>query len=277
MPANDIRAAQEASWNKFSPGWRKWDAITMEWLAPHGDSIVDHLRPAAADHVLDVAAGTGEPGLTIARRLGAGRVVLTDLAEGMLRVAKDKATDAGLTNVEFRHVDACELPFADATFDAVSCRLGFMFFPDMQLAAKEMVRVLKPGGRLATTVWGAPEANFWVTCMMQGIQRHIDLPAPPPGAPGMFRCAPPGLIASLFVAAGLTGVRESDVPSKLRCGSALGYWRMMTEIAAPFVAALGTADAATVDRVRADVIAALHARHPDGAIDSLGRVIVGVK
>jgi SAM-dependent methyltransferase len=213
----------------------------------------------------------------MARRLGAGRVVLTDLADGMLQVARDKAAAAGITNVEFQHADACKLPFADGSFDAVSCRLGFMFFPDMQVAAKEMARVLKPGGRFATTVWSAPESNFWVTCMMQNIKRHIDVPPPPPGAPGMFRCAPPGLIAGLFTAAGCREVGEREVPGKLRCGNALGYWQMMTEIAAPFVAALGTVDAATVERVKADVIAAMHARHADGVIDACGRVIVGVK
>ena len=192
MHTDDIRSAQQASWNKFSPGWRKWDSTTMAWLAPHGDAIIGHLQPNGAARVLDVAAGTGEPGLSLAQRLAKGRVVLTDLADGMLQVARDKATAAGITNVDFELADACRLPFPDGSFDAVSCRLGFMFFPDMVVAAKEMTRVLKPGGRLATTVWGAPDANYWITCMMQNIQRHIAMPAPEPGAPGMFRCAQPG-------------------------------------------------------------------------------------
>ena len=68
-----------------------------------------------------------------------------------------------------------------------------MFFPDMQLAANEMFRVLKPGGRIATAVWSGPEENNWITTIMSVIGRHIQLPAPAPGAPGMFRCATPGL------------------------------------------------------------------------------------
>ncbi|MCA8966108.1 MAG: methyltransferase domain-containing protein [Planctomycetes bacterium] len=277
MNLDEIRAAQEASWNRFSPGWRKWDHVTMEFLAPHGEAILAHLRPQGAITVLDVAAGTGEPGLSIARRLDGGRVVLTDLADGMLQVAKDKVATHGVTNVEFHHADACELPFADATFDAVSCRLGFMFFPDMAKAAAEMTRVLKPGGRFATTVWGPPDANFWVTCMMQNIGRHIAVPPPEPGAPGMFRCAPEGLVADLLRAAGLRDVVESEVPCRLKCSSPEGYWQMMTEVAAPFVAALRSADADTVARVRADVIAAVGARHADGTIDARGRAIVGVR
>jgi SAM-dependent methyltransferase len=273
----EVSTAQQASWNKFSPGWKKWDAHTMAFLAPHGNAIIDHLRPTGAQVVLDIAAGTGEPGLSLARMLSGGRVVLTDLADGMLQVAREKAAAAGVANVEFQIADACELPFEDESFDAVSCRLGFMFFPDMELAAREMVRVLKPGGRLATTVWSGPERNYWVTCMMQNIKRHIDMPAPTPGAPGMFRCAEPGLISGLFAAAGLAKVAEAEIPCKLDCESAQGYWDMMTEIAAPFVAALSQADEATFAKVKADVLASMHQRHPEGSIDACGMLVVGVK
>lgn len=277
MNADDIRRAQHDSWNKFSPGWRKWDAQTMAFLAPQRDVMVEHLRPHATATVLDIAAGTGEPGLSLARRAAGGRVVMTDLSEGMLGVARDKAAVAGVGNVEFRTADACNLPFADASFDFVSCRLGFMFFPDMAQAAAEMMRVLRPGGRFATTVWRGPEANYWVTCMQQNIKKHIEVPPPEPGAPGMFRCAAPGLVAGLFRAAGAGEAKEVAVPSKLACGSAEGYWSMITEISAPFVAALASASPATVANVRAGVLADMHARHPDGIIDACATAILGVK
>lgn len=274
---SEVSTTQKASWNKFSPGWRKWDNLFMAFLAPHGDAIIEHLKPSGSAVVLDIAAGTGEPGLSMARRLSDGRVVLTDLADGMLQVAREKAAAAGVTNVDFQPADACELPYDDNTFDAVSCRLGYMFFPDMHLAAREMARVLKPGGRIATTVWAGPDRNFWITCMMQNIKKHIDVPPPAPGAPGMFRCAQPGLVSEVFRAAGLRDVCEADVPCTLNCGTADGYWNVMTDVAAPFVAALSGADEATVARVRADVVAAMHERHPDGAIDACGTAVVAVK
>lgn len=274
---SEISSAQKASWNRFSPGWKKWDALFMRFLAPHGDAIIEHLAPAGDAVVLDIAAGTGEPGLSMAPMLSSGKVVLTDLADGMLQVARDKAAASGLANVEFQPADASALPFDDNTFDAVSCRLGYMFFPDMALAAKEMARVLKPGGRIATTVWGSADKNYWITCMMQNIKKHIDVPAPPPGAPGMFRCAQPGLIAGLFSAAGLEDVTEREIACRLESGSGEGYWDLMTDVAAPFVAALSGADEATVAAVKKDVIAAMNQRHPDGAIDAMGIVITGVK
>ncbi len=138
-----IRDQQRASWNKFSPGWRKWDHLMMEFLAPMGVEIIRLINPEKDDLVLDVASGTGEPGLTIASMLEGGKVVITDLSENMLETAAEHAARRGIKNVETLVCDVSDLPFDDNTFDAISCRFGFMFFPDMELAAREMHRVLE--------------------------------------------------------------------------------------------------------------------------------------
>src|SRR5579871_5214794 len=130
-----IREQQKASWNKFSTGWRKWDDFTMAFLRPMGEEIIRGLQLKPTDNVLDIAAGTGEPGLIIAGIVTQGKVTLTDLSEDMLSIARDKASQMGLTNITTTVCDVCELPFADGSFDAISCRFGFMFFPDMLLAA----------------------------------------------------------------------------------------------------------------------------------------------
>lgn len=275
----EIREQQKATWNKFSPGWKKWDDLMMDFLKPMGDEIIRQLNLKDTDVVLDVAAGTGEPGLTIASKLKSGKVIITDLAEDMLAIARENAAKRGIKNIETRACDVCELPFADNTFDAVSCRFGFMFFPDMLLAAKEMVRVLKPGGRIATSVWNVPEKNFWVTAIGGTINRNMQLPAPPPGAPGMFRCAESGLIQNLFKQAGLKNTSEKEVTGKLKSGTADVYWNMMTEVAAPFVAALGKADDAMKEKIREEVFQAVNQKYPDGNvfIDSSALVICGEK
>lgn len=150
-----IRESQKATWNKFSSGWEKWNDFTMDFLQPMGHSIIDFLELKQTDRVLDIATGTGEPGLSIALLVNKGQVIATDLSEDMLTIAAKTAKTRSITNFETRMADCCELPFPDAHFDAVSCRMGFMFFPDMLMAAKEMFRVLKPGGVMATSVWGA--------------------------------------------------------------------------------------------------------------------------
>jgi ubiquinone/menaquinone biosynthesis C-methylase UbiE len=274
-----IREQQRESWNKFSPGWKKWDNLFMEFLKPTGDEIIRLLNPKYNDVVLDVASGTGEPGLTIASKLnGRGRVIISDLSEKMLEIALENARLRGINNVETRACDVCELPFDAKTFAAISCRFGFMFFPDMLLAAKEMVRVLKPRGAIATSVWNVPEKNFWITAIMETINKYMDLPKVP-GSPGMFRCAKEGLMSDLFRQAGLKNISVKEVTGKLNCKTADVYWNVMNDLAAPVVAALSKADDKMKEKIRKEVFQAVQTKFDDGnvIIDSSALIIYGEK
>lgn len=274
----EIREQQRQSWNKFSPGWKKWDDLMMEFLGPMGRQIIEDIKPSGKDLVLDIASGTGEPGLSIATMLRGGKVVITDLAEDMLEVARENAFKRGITNIETRACDVCELPFDDNSFDAISCRFGFMFFPDMQMAANEMARVLKPGGRIATSVWNIPEKNFWVTASMGTITRIMQLQPPPPGAPGMFRCCKPGMMDEIFARAGFKNIVVKEVTSKLNSGTVENYWRLMTEVGAPIVAALSQADDATSQQIKEEVYQLVKQKYPgEVAIDANALVIKAVK
>ena len=256
----EIREQQKATWDKFSPGWKKWDEFTMNFLKPMGDAIITHLQLKNNDSILDVATGTGEPGLTIAAMVPQGKVTGQDLSDGMLKVAREHAAQKGLKNYDTVSCDISALPFQDSSFNGLSCRMGFMFFPDMEKAAREMVRVLKPSGRLATSVWGGPANNFWITAMMGAIGKNMEMPAPPPGSPGMFRCAQPGLIADLLRKAGLRNVTETDVSGFVEYPSIENYWQMMNEVAAPVVAAMGKATGETKMKIKDDLTATLKDR-----------------
>ncbi|MCW9097345.1 MAG: class I SAM-dependent methyltransferase [Ignavibacteriaceae bacterium] len=275
----EIREQQKASWNKFSPGWKKWDDLTMDFLKPMGDEIVRLLKPKNNEVILDVAGGTGEPGLTIASMLKDGKVSITDLAESMLEIARENAVKRGIKNIEIHACDVCELPFDDNTFDAISCRKGFMFFPDMLIAAKEMTRVLKPGGRIAASVWNVPEKNFWITAIMGTISRNIELPPLPPGAPGMFRCAEDGFMSDLFSKAGLKNISLYEITGKLNSKTTDVYWEMMTDIGAPIVAALNSADDDLREKIKNEVYQVVNEKYPDGNVimDSSAIVIYGEK
>lgn len=274
-----IREQQKQSWNKFSPGWKKWDQFNMAFLQPFGDAIIKRLQIKNTDHVLDIATGTGEPGLTIAALATNGKVTGTDLSENMLSVARGNAQAKGIKNYETVAADVSELPFADAIFDAVSCRMGFMFFPDMTLAAKEMYRVLKPGGRIATSVWAAPDLNPWVTTIMSIIQKHIVMPAPVPGSPGMFRCAKPGFIADVFAQAGFKNTGETLISAKVNYTNFDRYWEMMLDVAAPIVAAMANADDATKQTIKKETEELFRSRNKDGEaiLDYAAFVVYGEK
>ena len=272
---NAISEQQKQSWNKFSGGWKKWDELTMDFMAPVRNAMIAAIHPAGADVVLDIAAGTGEPGLTIAQMLDTGKVVITDLAEDMLTVAKENAAKRNITNVEVLACDVSSIPFPDNYFDAISCRYGFMFFPDMQLAANEMFRVLKPGGRITTAVWDIVDKNFWVTAIMGVINKNLQSTPPPPGAPGMFRCSAPGLMKGIFENAGFANVQEQHVASALNAGTLERYWEMMTEVAAPVVGALSKADIATQEKIKAEVFEAVSQRYPEGNISiAAGSILI---
>lgn len=274
-----IREQQKEIWNRFSPGWKKWDDLTMTFLKPIGEEIIRLIEPKNTDVVLDVASGTGEPALTIASKLRGGIVIATDISEGMLEVARENAARRGIKNLEIIASDVSELPFADNSFDSISCRLGFMFFPDMLHAAKEMVRVLKPGGKIAAAVWNAPEKNFWATAILGIINKNMQIVLPPPGAPGLFRCSKSGFIADIFKQAGLKNITETERSGKLDTGTVETYWSFMTDVVAPVVAALSNADNAMKAKIKDEVFELISQKYPDGkvAIDSNALVIYGEK
>ena len=275
----EIREQQKNTWNKFSSGWKKWDGLAMDFMKPVGDEIIRLLEPKNGHLVLDIASGTGEPGLTIASMLSGGKVIISDLAEDMLEIARENAEKRGIKNFETHTCDVCELPFPDNTFDAISCRFGFMFFPDMTLAVKEMVRVLKPGSKIASAVWDAPEKNFWVTATMGTIKKNMDLPSPPPDAPGIFRCAKDDILSGLFKQAGLKNISHKEVSGKLNCKTTDVYWNFITEVAAPVVDALDKADDETREKIRQEVFQSVKQKYPDGNvnIDSSALVFCGEK
>jgi ubiquinone/menaquinone biosynthesis C-methylase UbiE len=277
--ADEIRDQQRTIWDEFSAGWRKWDSELLGWHAPFGDAMLQEveLRPDAA--VLDVAAGSGEPGLTAAARRPLGTVVLTDISAGMLRVAQEKAVAGGLDNVRFVVCDAAALPFDDDTFDAVFCRFGFMFFPEISAAVREMVRTAKPGAWVSAAVWGRAAENPWASLILCPIALHTELHLPPAGTPGLFRCAAAGSMARLFKDAGLVDVRERKVSTDLVHESPESYWEFMTDIAATVSMRMAKADRAAQELIRADVFALLGRYEHAGAIRlrSTATVVTGTR
>ena len=277
--AEEIRESQRATWAGLSVSWDRWDAVIMEQLRPVGEALVEALQVGDAQQHLDIAAGTGEPGLTVAARAPRGRVVLTDLSPEMLTVASRRAAAQGAGNVETVVCSADDLPFPDGSFDSVSVRFGYMFFPDAAAATAEIARVLRPGGRVAASVWVRPEENPWTSIVMQAVAAEVALPAPDPDAPSMLRCAEPGCISAVFEGAGLRDVAEHDVAVALVTESAEQYWRMSSEHMSLAAAALKQVDDAARERIATAVVAAVGAYEVDGEVrvPGLARCIVGTK
>lgn len=280
MPSIDeIKEAQRRSWNQFAPGWKKWDEFVMEKLRPIGEALLASVRLRDGCHVLDVATGTGEPGLTAATRVGSGRVIGIDLAEEMVRIAQENAAARGITNYEALNMDATALHFGDNSFDAVICRFGVMFFPDPAVALAEMTRVTKSRGMVAVSAWGPPPDNPWVTIIAGCVNRMLNVPPPPPDSIGVFRFGNPGSLTSLFQQAGLREVSELRVAGEMNYDSPDHYWEMMTDVAAPIATALNQTDVATRASVKQAVIEDIQLKNSNGRLTMpwTAWVAVGVK
>lgn len=276
---DEIRDGQRATWNGLAPGWDRWDSVIMDQLAPVTAAMIAHLDIAPDQHHLDVAAGTGEPALSIAALVPAGRVVLADLAPEMLAVAGRRASERNITNVETRVCSADDLPLNDASFGSVTMRFGYMFLPDLAAATAELVRVLQPGGRLCSAVWIDPERNPWTTVAMEAIATEVTLPPADPDRPSMYRCAAPGQVADLYADAGLRDIAEWDVPVELVTRSPEEYWEMISDHVSLAAAALAGVDVATRDRVRAVAVGRASVYQRSGAvrIPGLARCTVGTR
>ena len=279
LSGDEIRDVQRAAWAGLSVGWEKWDSIIMGQLGPVGTAMIERLGIADDQQHLDIAAGTGEPGLTVAKLAPRGHVVLTDLSAEMLDIAARRANAQGITNFATEVCSADDLPFGDATFDSISVRFGYMFFPDVARATAEFGRVLKPGGRLCSSVWVKPEQNPWTTIAMQAIATEAALAPPDPDGPTMFRCAAPGYVSALYETAGLRDVAEWDVDVELVTRSPAEYWEMISEHVSLAVAALAQVDEPARKRIRARAITKVSAFEKDGKVrvPGVARCIVGTK
>ena len=164
-PLAPFKAAQREGWALFAP----LEALTTMPAA----RLVDFARIRGGEIVLDVACGTGVVAVTAA--LAGARVRGLDLSPVLLERARSNAAIAGVA-IDFVEGDVEALPYPDATFDVVVSQFGHMFAPRPDVAVREMLRVLKPGGRIAFSTW--PPEGF--TGRMFALGGRY-LPPPPPG------------------------------------------------------------------------------------------------
>lgn len=232
--AERYKAAQRTDWDAAAQGWRTWGENLEAAFGPVGRRLIELAGIRAGYAVLDVATGIGEPALTAAGLVGSsGTVVATDLAPGMIGIARDRAAARGLANVVFYEMDAEELDLPERSFDAVLCRFGLMFLPDVDRALASCYRVLVPGGRIAASVWGSPDRVPMSAATFGAVARTLQLPPPPPGSPGVFALADAAALQGRFEAAGFTGVRSETSRVEMEFRSVEEMVAYLTDVAAP--------------------------------------------
>jgi ubiquinone/menaquinone biosynthesis C-methylase UbiE len=196
-------------WRDSAPFWEKHREIIQQMFAPVTHALVEDGLISGGHTVLDVATGPGEPALTLAALVGAeGKVLGIDPAPEMVEAARRATDHLGFRNAQFDVASADRLPFPADTFDAVVSRFGVMFFPSPVDAVREMLRVLKPGRKLALAVWHLAERNPFFYTLSRVIERYVDSPPSAPDAPDPFRFASPGKLRDVLAEAGAMAPSE---------------------------------------------------------------------
>ena len=239
----------------IAPTWERRRADIEEVAAPVREWMLRELRAQEGDTVLELAAGVGETGFEAARIVGeAGGLITSDLSPAMLDAARRRGAELGVTNVDYRVIDAERIELDDDSVDGVLCRFGYMLMADPAAALAETRRVLRPGGRLTLTVWGALERNpFFAIIAISLVQRgHIPPPDPPP-APGPFSMASPERVERLMRDAGFAEGRTEELTGQFVIPDVDEYLSVIADTAGPI--ALALRGLAETDRaaVRADV------------------------
>src|SRR5882724_3080954 len=196
-------------WGESAFYWEKHRETIQRMFAPITRAMIEDTRLEPNQFVLDVAGGTGEPSLTIAREFGAlVSIVSTDPVAEMVIAARRESRRRGLTNVTFCQCAGERLPFESDRFDRTICRLGVMFLPDTMGGLQEMLRVTRPEGRVTLAVWHSREANPIFHIVTDCLARYVPSPPEDPCAPDPFRFAGLGVLASLLRQAGAKEVTE---------------------------------------------------------------------
>ena len=228
--ATKYKNAQREQWNKDAAAWRRWNPTLDRWYGGVTRQMLDLARIQPGQHILDIAAGAGEPAASAAERVGpSGYVLATDIAEGIVELAREVARERGLNQIETRAMDGEKLDLADATFDAVLCRLGLMYMPHPVTALAEWRRALKAGGRVAVVVFSTPDRNGWGATPVSIIRRRAQLPPPAPGQPGPFSLGGARVLEGVFRQAGFDDADVRAVPVPLRMSSTAEYMRFARE------------------------------------------------
>ena len=263
-------------WSASAPFWEKHGEIIRQMFVPVTQALVEDAEIASPHAVLDIAMGPGEPALSVAALVGPeGKCFGVDPIPEMVAAARRVADRLGLQNAQFEVAFADQLPFPADSFDAVISRFGVMFFPSPVDAVREILRVLKPGRKLALAVWHFAERNPFHYTLSRVIDRYVDSPLVAPEAPDAFRFASSGKLVQVLAEAGVINASERLLQFKIQAPiSAEDYWTLRCEMSEKLREKVAMLSNEQLTDVKRQVLDALREYSTDGGISFPAEVLI---
>jgi len=263
-------------WSGAAPFWEKHREVIRQMFAPVTQGLVEDGLIGRGQTVLDIATGPGEPALDVAALVGPeGRVVGIDVVPEMVAAARRASDRLAFRNAQFDIARVDHLPFATGTFDAVVSRFGVIFFPSPVDAVREMLRVLKPGKKLALAVWHVAEKNPFFYTTSRIIERYLDSAPPAPDAPDAFRFANPGKLREVLGNAGAMTPSERLLQFTIQAPvSVEAFWTLRCEMSEKLREAVATLSGEQLAEVRRQSLDALRGYSIDGGMSFPAEVLI---
>ena len=263
-------------WSGAAPFWEKHREIIRQMFAPVTQALVEDALIGTRHAVLDIATGPGEPALSVAALVGPeGKVIGIDPVPEMVAAARRATDQPGFSNTQFEVASADDLPFPAETFDAVVSRFGVMFFPSPIDAVREMLRVLKPGRKLALAVWHLAERNPFFHTMSRVIERYVDSPPPAPDAPDTFRFASPGKLRNILGEAGAMAPSERLLQFTIQGRiSVEDFWTLRFEMSEKLREKVALLSRDQLSEIRRESLEALRGYSTDGRMSFPAQVLI---
>jgi ubiquinone/menaquinone biosynthesis C-methylase UbiE len=257
--------------------WQRAKARREETTGAATEMMLDSAKLRVGDRVLDVAAGTGDLSIMVARRVGpTGHVLATDISASMLNRAAQAAREEGITHVETCVMNAENLELDASSFDAVLCRSALMLFPDPLKALTSMQRVVKPERSVAVMVHSTSARNPYHGLPLEIVRRIGNMAIPPPGEPGMFALAGPGVLEETFRKSGLHRVSVYPVAIRRRFSSLKEAMKSMRESFAFLQDLLAKLNDADKDQAWKEIEQEMSQFERDSGFEAPGEVLIGV-